>query len=119
MLAYFFLKRRRRVGAEDARSANGSQEPILSGATSEGEKKDEGPITSTDAALMAEAFRQALRKPAFVESNDTSPGEVGEVGEADAEGDGDRRGREIMGRELASEGRSTRSVKGMKWGGSS
>ena len=74
---------RRRRNVSDTRSANGSQEPILASGISDREKKlEDGPITGTDAAMMAEAFRAALRKPtAFVESSDSSPGVEGEVGE--------------------------------------
>lgn len=56
-------------------------------------------ISGADAAVMAEAFRKALRKPDFA-------GQPVEEGESpDAEGH-----HEVMSRELAEEGRDIRSV---------
>lgn len=92
-----------------ASSAGGDYAPSSSGS---------GPITSTDAARMAEAFRLALRKPEFPSADASvhtpSPGEEGDV--AGVLGGGGRGG-EILDHELRSEGKSLRSVSGGKtWG---
>ncbi|ORY88503.1 hypothetical protein BCR35DRAFT_351010 [Leucosporidium creatinivorum] len=115
------------------------------GPTSDG-GSDAGPITHTDAAIMAEAFRKALRKPEFP-SGETTPspaalaaagaqgqeGEVGEVGEMGSDGgehefqQGGNRESRILGdggqggqiweNEIRSEGRSLSSVQGgRRWG---
>jgi hypothetical protein len=57
---------------------------------------DSGPFSGADAAIMADAFRKALRKPDFAGPP---------VDEAD-----DRRDDAIMNRELKEEGRDLRSV---------
>ncbi|KAK0464419.1 uncharacterized protein EV420DRAFT_1516299 [Desarmillaria tabescens] len=67
--------------------------------TVSGSAGDAGPFSGADAAIMADAFRKALRKPDF-------------MGQAVEEGDSpgnDRRG-ELLNRELADEGRDIRSV---------
>ncbi|KAH7926472.1 hypothetical protein BV22DRAFT_1046053 [Leucogyrophana mollusca] len=62
---------------------------------------DSGPFSGADAAIMANAFRDALRKPDF----GGTPVEEGETPETAEE-----RKDEIMNRELAEEGRDIRSV---------
>lgn len=118
---------------------------VSRGPTSDG-GSDAGPITHTDAAIMAEAFRKALRKPEFP-SGETTPspgalavgaqgqeGEVGEMGEMGSDegehelyqsggnresrilGDGGQGG-QIWENEIRSEGRSLSSVQGgRRWG---
>ncbi|KAI6114153.1 hypothetical protein F5141DRAFT_1104651 [Pisolithus sp. B1] len=56
---------------------------------------DSGPFSGADAAIMADAFRKALRKPDFAET----PVEENDVGKDD-----------VINRELAEEGRDIRSV---------
>lgn len=63
----------------------------------------ETPFSGADAAVMAEAFRKALRKPDFADR----PMEEGESPEAALE-EGERPG--LINRELAEEGRDIRSV---------
>jgi len=60
------------------------------------------PFSGADAAVMAEAFRKALRKPDFA----TQP--VVEGGSPDEQDDGEHP--ELLNRELAEEGRDLRSV---------
>lgn len=60
------------------------------------------PFSGADAAVMAEAFRKALRKPDFA----GRPVEEGESPEQPPEGEPP----ELMNRELAEEGRDIRSV---------
>ncbi|KAH7910859.1 hypothetical protein BJ138DRAFT_1135779 [Hygrophoropsis aurantiaca] len=62
---------------------------------------DSGPFSGADAAIMANAFRDALRKPDF----GGAPVEEGDTPETAEE-----RKDEIMNRELAEEGRDIRSV---------
>jgi len=60
-----------------------------------------GPFSGADAAIMADAFRKALRKPDFkgspVEEGDSPDSQQADTGE-------------LMSRELAEEGRDIRSV---------
>lgn len=70
--------------------------------TSHANSAGDGPFSGADAAIMADAFRKALRKPDF-------------AGEPVEEGDSpdvheDRNEDDIMNRELAEEGRDIRSV---------
>lgn len=74
-----------------------------------------GPFTGADAAIMADAFRQALRKPDFA----SRPVEEGESPEAKAEDSEESGGTEkravgqghgLLSQELADEGRDIRSV---------
>lgn len=156
-------------GTDGASSAMGSEKPMMSSTTaglplalgtaarqsdaasrrplsSTSGDTSEGPITHTDAAIMAEAFRKALRKPEFP-SGDTTPspgaealaraetGEVGEYGSDEGEyfggGGGGRRESAILGgggggqggelaeREIRMEGRSLSTVQGgggRRWG---
>ncbi|KAJ6619555.1 hypothetical protein B0H10DRAFT_1172537 [Mycena sp. CBHHK59/15] len=68
-----------------------------------GSAGDPGPFSGADAAIMADAFRKALRKPDFA----GRPVEEGESPEHDnPEGNDD----ELLNRELADEGRDIRSV---------
>lgn len=60
---------------------------------------DAGPFSGADAAIVADAFRQALRKPDFA----GRPVEEGESPE-------NREDTELISRELAEEGRDIRSV---------
>jgi len=62
---------------------------------------DSGPFSGADAAIMADAFRKALRKPDFA----ARPIEEGDSPEAP-----DERESELISRELAEEGRDIRSV---------
>lgn len=62
----------------------------------------DGLFSGADAAVMAEAFRKALRKPDFADQ----PVEEGESPPANQ----DAREAELMNRELAEEGRDIRSV---------
>ncbi|PBK97607.1 hypothetical protein ARMGADRAFT_1044342 [Armillaria gallica] len=68
--------------------------------TVSGSAGDAGPFSGADAAIMADAFRKALRKPDFMGQP---------VEEGDSPGTNDRRG-ELLNRELADEGRDIRSV---------
>jgi len=63
---------------------------------------DAGPFSGADAAIMADAFRKALRKPDFANA----------VEEGDSPDSRDTQGRkeELINRELAEEGRGIRSV---------
>lgn len=61
---------------------------------------DSGPFSGADAAIMADAFRKALRKPDFA----GRPVEEGESPETQ------ERKEELLNRELAEEGRDIRSV---------
>ncbi|KAL0961351.1 hypothetical protein HGRIS_006307 [Hohenbuehelia grisea] len=63
---------------------------------------DQGPFSGADAAIMADAFRQALRKPDFA----SRPVEEGESPETDDKAPKE----ELLNRELAEEGRDIRSV---------
>jgi len=62
---------------------------------------DSGPFSGADAAIMADAFRKALRKPDFaaraIEEGDSPEAQEG-------------RDAELLSRELAEEGRDIRSV---------
>jgi len=62
-----------------------------------------GPFSGADAALMAHAFRETLRKPEF---DELPPAENDEAAQADAAA----REAELMSKELADEGRDIRSV---------
>ncbi|KAJ7134405.1 hypothetical protein C8R44DRAFT_662814 [Mycena epipterygia] len=64
---------------------------------------DPGPFSGADAAIMADAFRKALRKPDFA-GRPVEEGESPENDTADANDD------ELLSRELADEGRDIRSV---------
>jgi len=68
----------------------------------------EGVITGTDAAIMADAFRKALRKPDFADR----PHEEGESPETNAEAN--EREALLLNRELAEEGHNIRSVSSEK-----
>ncbi|KAG7440837.1 uncharacterized protein BT62DRAFT_909654 [Guyanagaster necrorhizus] len=68
--------------------------------TVSGSAGDAGPFSGADAAIMADAFRKALRKPDFMDVA---------VEEGDSPGNNDRQG-ELLNRELADEGRDIRSV---------
>lgn len=62
---------------------------------------ESAPFSGADAAIMADAFRKALRKPEF-------PGAVEEGDTPDSTKE--RREAELLGAELATEGRDLRSV---------
>lgn len=62
--------------------------------------QDAGPFSGADAAIMADAFRKALRKPDFA-------GRPVDEGESPENAD---RKEELLNRELAEEGRDIRSV---------
>lgn len=62
---------------------------------------DTGPFSGADAAIMADAFRKALRKPDFA-------GRPVEEGESPENHEGAKE--ELLSRELAEEGRDIRSV---------
>ncbi|EIW81325.1 hypothetical protein CONPUDRAFT_82302 [Coniophora puteana RWD-64-598 SS2] len=70
--------------------------------TSHANSAGDGPFSGADAAIMADAFRKALRKPDFA----GHPVEEGESPDAQE----DRSEDDIMNRELAEEGRDIRSV---------
>lgn len=55
------------------RGARDSDGTSRGGPTSDGGSDAGGPITHTDAAIMAEAFRKALRKPEFPTSGESNP----------------------------------------------
>lgn len=67
-----------------------------------GSANAEGAITGSDAAIMADAFRKALRKPDFAQTH-----EEGESPET--QGTGETEGL-LLNRELAEEGQNIRSV---------
>jgi len=69
-----------------------------------GSAGDAGPFSGADAAIMADAFRKALRKPDFA----GRPVEEGESPENDIPDAPNEQ--EILNRELADEGRDIRSV---------
>ncbi|KAI0714011.1 hypothetical protein C8T65DRAFT_573913 [Cerioporus squamosus] len=73
------------------------------GASMTSRTSDAGPFSGADAAIMANAFRQALRKPDFADR----PVEEGES--PDDHGQGPNRA-ELISAELAEEGRDIRSV---------
>ena len=60
-----------------------------------------GPFSGADAAIMADAFRKALRKPDFADNP---------VEEGDSPGSQQPDNGELINRELAEEGRDIRSV---------
>lgn len=62
---------------------------------------EQGPFSGADAAIMADAFRKALRKPDFA-------GQPVEEGESPPEGS--KNDDELIDRELAEEGRGIKSV---------
>jgi hypothetical protein len=64
---------------------------------------DAGPFSGADAAIMADAFRKALRKPDFA-------GRPEEEGESPPEKPTAPEGDELLREELADEGRDIRSV---------
>lgn len=66
-----------------------------------GSATESGPFSGADAAIMADAFRKALRKPDFK----GSPVEEGDSPDSQQANTG-----ELMSRELAEEGRDIRSV---------
>jgi hypothetical protein len=113
----------------------------LAAAAKDAEKaEDEGTISHTDAARMAEAFRAALRtQPEFGDIPDDSPGEstdalagaavaggarpgaspTKEAGGSHGSGEEqNQKGRALAEEELRSEGRSMKSVEGggKRWG---
>lgn len=114
-----------------ARHSDATSRRPMSSSASDG--TSEGPITHTDAAIMAEAFRKALRKPEFPSGDTTpSPGAEGlaraEEGSSDSGeygfpkresailGGGGGAG-ELLEQEIRSEGRSLSSVPGgQRWG---
>lgn len=67
----------------------------------------EGVITNSDAAIMADAFRKALRKPDFADR----PQEEGESPETNGANETEE---QLLSRELAEEGRNIRSVSSEK-----
>lgn len=143
-LAYFCLGAARRKRAQKERAADGrergagslgSAEPILggveggsndgAGARGSGSSTDHNNLIDTSSALlMAEAFRNQLRRPAFFGKQDPShSGSGNEAGpilgaNMDSGGVGNGspgRNNELMERELMNEGMTTQSV-GKKWG---
>ena len=119
--AYLFLRnvRKRRADAESAHgrqrvSTADEKNALLAGgggsrnvghessSVAERSTLDEGQsggglVSGSEAALMAQAFRKALRQPEFPKSGEPSPPEEVEA-------------QDLMDRELATEGRSVRSV---------
>lgn len=89
------------VGAR-ATSSHGHQSLTSHDAStvSRAPSSDQGPFSGADAAIMADAFRKALRKPDFagqpVEEGDSPPEEIPDEA--------------LINRELAEEGRDIRSV---------
>lgn len=77
-------------------SPDGTSSMSHTGSASEG-----GPFSGADAAIMADAFRKALRKPDFV---------VEALDEGDSPGSQPPDNVELMNRELGDEGRELRSV---------
>ncbi len=63
---------------------------------------DSGPFSGADAAIMANAFRQALRKPDFADTPVEDPDEL--IAQAH------QSRTELLNQELAEEGRDIRSV---------
>ncbi|EPQ54761.1 hypothetical protein GLOTRDRAFT_139265 [Gloeophyllum trabeum ATCC 11539] len=76
-------------GASTISQAHSASEPV--------------PFSGADAAIMADAFRKALRKPDFA-------GRPVEEGESPEANNGSGRNSELLNRELAEEGRDIRSV---------
>ncbi|KAF8208719.1 hypothetical protein K438DRAFT_1573946 [Mycena galopus ATCC 62051] len=68
-----------------------------------GSAGDPGPFSGADAAIMADAFRKALRKPDFA-------GRPVEEGESPGNDNAEANEEELLNRELADEGRDIRSV---------
>ena len=64
----------------------------------------ETPFSGADAAIMADAFRKALRKPDFV------GGTIEEVDTPEGPEDPEQKEHLLLSRELAEEGRDIRSV---------
>ena len=75
------------------------------GASMTSRTSDAGPFSGADAAIMANAFRQALRKPDFADR----PVEEGESPDDHGQAHGHSRV-ELINQELAEEGRDIRSV---------
>lgn len=81
--------------------------PDNDGASTMSHGSEAAPFSGADAAVMADAFRAALRKPNFADR----PMEEGESPETDPPTNAvSRAGEMIMGRELAEEGRNIQSV---------
>ena len=74
---------------------------VHDGASTMSRGSEGAPFSGADAAVMADAFRTALRKPNFADQ----PVEEGETDEPSG-----RRTNELLNRELAEEGRDIRSV---------
>ncbi|KZT11853.1 uncharacterized protein LAESUDRAFT_808813 [Laetiporus sulphureus 93-53] len=94
-------------GAGAAETGEGSHRAVSptdghDGASTFSRQSDTGLFSGADAAIMAQAFRTALRKPEFGDR----PDEEGESPESDAS---DHAGA-LLGHELAEEGRDIRSV---------
>ncbi|KAH9927055.1 hypothetical protein B0H21DRAFT_135448 [Amylocystis lapponica] len=96
------------AGAILGGGAAASQRPVSpvdmqDGASTMSRTSDAAPFSGADAAIMADAFRQALRKPDFAER----PTEDGNTPE---DGSGEERPAILLSQELAEEGRDIRSV---------
>ncbi|KAF7968748.1 hypothetical protein HWV62_29581 [Athelia sp. TMB] len=81
--------------ASSVMSPDGASTASHGGSAGEG-----GPFSGADAAIMADAFRKALRKPDF----------AGGIDEGDSPGSDQANNGVLMNRELAEEGRDIRSV---------
>ncbi|CAL1713061.1 unnamed protein product [Somion occarium] len=94
-------------GAAFAAGAGGSHRPtspdVHDGASTMSRVSEAAPFSGADAAVMADAFRTALRKPNFAD-------QPVEEGESPDEGDTHPKPTELINRELAEEGRDIRSV---------
>lgn len=87
--------------AYDAHRASSIVSPDGASTISHGGSAGEGgPFSGADAAIMADAFRKALRKPDF----------AGGIEEGESPGSEQPNNGELMNRELAEEGRDIRSV---------
>lgn len=75
--------------------------PDAASSISHGGSAGDGPFSGADAAIMADAFRKALRKPDFADNP---------VEEGESPGSQQPNNAELLSRELAEEGRDIRSV---------
>lgn len=94
------------AGGLAAGASQRPQSPDNDGASTASHGSEAAPFSGADAAVMADAFRAALRKPNFLDR----PVEEGESPESDPNQEAARTGNLLIGRELAEEGRDIQSV---------
>lgn len=94
------------AGGLAAAASQRPQSPDVDGVSTVSHGSDAALFSGADAAVMADAFRAALRKPNFMDR----PVEEGESPEADPDQGAARAGSLLIGRELAEEGRGIQSV---------